>query len=192
VRELEDGLAGRIEAVLLRDEGVELGPRTRRDGVDGSGLTVDFTYDEAGHALEVTTTPDVGTPTAVAAAKLADRLSEVASGWIIVVSDKATMRDLDAELLGLIATGVGIRPGEYGSADIVVLGRRAWSTVMTIAAVSFLGVAFYRPLEFQQGLERVSTIVQREFADVVDPALERLTTTTTSQSPPASVAPANP
>lgn len=118
MRELEDGLAGRIEAVLLRDEGIALGPRSRRDGVDESGLTVDFTYDEAGHALEVTTTPDAGTPAAVAAAKLAARLSEVASGWIIVVSDKAMMRDLDVELLGLIATGVGIRPGEYGSADI--------------------------------------------------------------------------
>jgi transposase InsO family protein len=118
VRELEEGLAAKIEAVLLRDEGVDLGLRTRRDGVDESGLTVDFTYDEAGHALEVTTTPDAGTPAAVAAAKLADRLSEVASGWIIVVSDKATMRDLDVELLGLIATGVGVRPGEYGSADI--------------------------------------------------------------------------
>jgi hypothetical protein len=115
---MEEDLATKIEKVLLRDEGVNLGPRTRRDATDQSGLTVDFTYDQTRHALEVTTTPDASTPAAVAAAKLADRLSKVATGWIVVLSDKATMRTLDNELLGLMASGVGLRPSHYGSDDV--------------------------------------------------------------------------
>jgi hypothetical protein len=92
-------------------------------------------------------------------------------------------------LAGLVVLSFAVMRSDWGE---VLLGRRLWATVTTFAALSFLGVAFYRPLDFQQGVERVSTIVQRELAEAVDPALARLTTTTTSQPPGAGVVRANP
>ena len=118
MRHLEDDLANRVEAVIARDLGIQLGDRERRDGIDGSGLTVDFTYDATGHAMEITTTPDASTPDGVAASKLADRLSEEANGWIVVLNAGARMRDLDRDLLDLMCAGVGIRPAEYSSDDL--------------------------------------------------------------------------
>jgi hypothetical protein len=87
---------------------------------------------------------------------------------------------------GLVVLSFAVMRSEWGE---LVLGRRAWTTATTLAALVFIGVASFRPLDFQRGVETVSTILQREFSDAVQPTLDRLTTTTTDDPVPAEESP---
>lgn len=118
VRALESPLADAVEAVARRDLAIELGARTVRDARDGSGLSVDFTYEESGHALEVTTIPDDDAAVLREIVNLRDRLSREVAGWLVVVSASAHLKSLEGSLLSVLKTGQAIRPGEYSSADL--------------------------------------------------------------------------
>jgi hypothetical protein len=135
MRDFEDTAAEIIESTLAQEEARTLGKRRRRDALDGTGILVDFTYDEAVPqvALEVTTIQDDSFLSATSAArKLAERLSErshaeALTPYSFTISETATMRRLDAPLLELMRGGRSIRPGVYSSDDL-----RTWEQSGTL------------------------------------------------------------
>lgn len=136
VRNFEDQAADIVESTLAHEESRGLGRRRRRDAQDGSGIRVDFTYDQAVPpvALEVTTLQDDSFLSAGSAAqKLADRLSDVAkeeqlTPFAFTISERADMsRKLDATLLDLMRSGQPVRPGDYSSDDL-----RDWDQARTL------------------------------------------------------------
>jgi len=131
VQEVEEMLAAAIEATLA-EESRSLGPRTRRDAVDGSGILVDFTYDDAEPpvALEITTVQDDHfRSTVYEARKLRNRLNEAAKNegltpFRFTIDERAEVRTLYDPLIELMRSGVSIRPGIYSSDDL-----REWEDV---------------------------------------------------------------
>lgn len=125
--ELEEFVAGVVEGLCERDLGNPLGPRTRRDARDGSGLRVDFTYDASDPpgALEVTSLRREDLMSAHDAAVALDAaLSEVADredlgSWLVGVTSDARIKDLRPDILRLIREGrTDFWPGDYTHVDL--------------------------------------------------------------------------
>ena len=103
-----------------------LGPRRRRDALDGSGILVDFTYDDAEPpvALEITTVQDDHfLSTIYEVGKLRKRLNESAKNEGLIpfrftIDERAELRTLYDPLIQLMRSGVSIRPGVYSSDDL--------------------------------------------------------------------------
>ncbi len=103
-----------------------LGPRSRRDGQDDSGIIVDFTFDESDPplALEVTTVQDDSFLSARSQAqKLADRLTEAAEQegllpFMFSLNERTDMKTVFEPLLELMRSGEQIRPMHYTSGDL--------------------------------------------------------------------------
>jgi hypothetical protein len=115
-RAAETSMADIVERIL-RDEGRRLGPRSRRDGRDASGLRVDFTYDEADQplALEITSVvrPQDRSATA-SSSKLCERLSQVTQTeqlghWALTLWADADLDRLEPLILDLMQRGEAIR-----------------------------------------------------------------------------------
>lgn len=101
--------------------------RTPRDGLDETGLTVDFTYDDPIRraALEITTIQDSDfLSSGDAAEDLAGRLNTVAQReglvpFAFTIKSEARIRNLDAPLLDLMRAGRAIRIQDYTSDDLM-------------------------------------------------------------------------
>jgi hypothetical protein len=125
-QDLEELLASVIESVLVSEEGRVLGLRRRRDGTDGSGVLVDFTYDEVEPpvAMEITTMrEDNFLSSCDAADDLARRLTaraelEKLTPFTFVIGERARIRELDNELIDIMRAGVAITVGKYSSIDL--------------------------------------------------------------------------
>lgn len=132
MEEEEEFAAAMVEQTVDRLLGRGLGPRTRRDARDESGLRVDFTYEhcEPRVALEITGLHVVEERQVLGEAekRLEDELAvtaeEHASGtWVVVLDRKARVKDLLPELKVLVAEGVEIRPNDYTSQELKAIGR---------------------------------------------------------------------
>jgi len=103
-----------------------LGPRSRRDAQDDSGIIVDFTFDEAQPplALEVTTVQDDSFLSARSQAlKLVDRLREAGEReglppFMFSINERTDMKAVFEPLLELMRSGEKTRPGQYTSGDL--------------------------------------------------------------------------
>ena len=145
-REGEEILATVIEAVLATERTTRLGCRRRRDGTDDSGLTVDFTYDQATPpvAMEITSIEDSHfLSSGDASSDLAMRLNDAVEKeglrpFTFTIKASARVRELDSLLIGLMRTGTTIPLTGYTSND---LGR--WRSQGTLEE----NVAFRRRLE---------------------------------------------
>jgi hypothetical protein len=109
-REVEVQAAEYIERAVALYDGRNLGARKRRDGQDGSGLRVDFTYDGATPpvAIEITALAD---PSVMALGsellKLETKLHEIVSSeelgaWLLGIRVGANIRDLRQPLVDLL------------------------------------------------------------------------------------------
>lgn len=124
---LEALTAAIVERVLERDEGRHLGPRTVHDHNDGESWAVDLTYDHAVPrvALELTSVQDDRfLRTSSAAEKLARRLTALAEreglgGWDVILTEAATVRDVEPVLTELIRAGATVDPTDYTSDDLL-------------------------------------------------------------------------
>lgn len=110
--------------VLERD----VGKRTWRNGEDGSGIRVDWTYDAADPpvALEVTALHGPGEPETVSALskKLEPELSQMVEHerlgqWLVVVNVGTSIKRLIPELTELLRRGESIRVDDYASDDLL-------------------------------------------------------------------------
>lgn len=105
-RELEELTADRF-AMVLGDEGKELGPRERRDG---DGLRVDFVYESAQPpiALEITRLVDPQRLALSSALEKLERNLKQVTGtgdlgsWIIAIREGSTVTRLQPEIVGLM------------------------------------------------------------------------------------------
>lgn len=109
---VEDYAASAVEGFV----GGTWGERTVRDARDGFGLRVDLTYDDAGVALELTSLTD-GQWSAAGSevVKLETRLTERArregwGGWVLGIAMPARLRELEAAVAQLMATGDEFEP----------------------------------------------------------------------------------
>jgi hypothetical protein len=108
--EAEEQVAEYIEEEVARYDRRDLGPRTRRDGRDGSGLRVDFTYDAAVPpvAMEITALvdPDVrelGAELLKFEAELREIVtSENLGAWLVGVRVGTSLRGLRQPLVDLL------------------------------------------------------------------------------------------
>jgi len=121
-----------VEQLAHKILGRSLGRRTERDGRDGSGLLVDFTYDECAPsaALEITGihVPEDRQLWGEIDKRLEPELTRLAEeenlgSWLIVLDSTANVRRLLAEVPGLMRAGVSFRPGEYTSDDLLAVPR---------------------------------------------------------------------
>lgn len=121
-----------VEQLAPKILGRSLGRRTERDGRDGSGLRVDFTYDECAPsaALEITGihAPQDRQLWGEIDKRLEPQLTRLAEeenlgSWLIVLDATANVRRLLAEVPGLMRAGVSFRPGEYTSNDLLAVPR---------------------------------------------------------------------
>ena len=127
MRAFEDEAASIVERVLATEESRRIGPRTRRDASDGTGIAVDFTYDSATPpvALEVTTIQDDSFLSAASQShKLADRLEEAADAegltrFMFTIDEKADMRRIFDPLVELMRNGDEITVKHYTSDDLM-------------------------------------------------------------------------
>lgn len=125
LRPTEEYTVGAIEAVLGRELQQDWGRRTQRDGRDGSGLTVDLTYDAAAIALELTSLQDPAfTASGSEAAKLEARLTETAraqgwGGWLLRVRLPASLKAIEPAVERLMAENREIDPMNYSSQDLM-------------------------------------------------------------------------
>lgn len=121
-----------VEDAARRLLGLELGQRIERDGLDDSGLRVDYTYEECEPrvALEVTqiTVPEDRQLISEAERKLEIELSTAAKtsssgSWMVVLSRGAKAKELLPILKSLIAQRRPVRPNDYGSDDLLQMTR---------------------------------------------------------------------
>lgn len=107
-----------------------LGKRTVRDSRDGSGLLVDFTYEEStpAVALEVTGLHVVQERELAGAIHkhLEPGLSAVAAkehlgGWVVTLDAHAKVKELLRDVPELMRAGLSLRPGEYSSDELLAL-----------------------------------------------------------------------
>jgi hypothetical protein len=136
---IEPLVADRVEAVMPA-EGIQPGPRERHDAAKGM-LLVDFLYPQArpqAIALEITGVWDGGHRAGVRTAdRITQGLTETAErehlgSWLVTVRTDKTLRDLEPEIIKVIAAAQPnrermlseddqIRPGEYTSNDLARL-----------------------------------------------------------------------
>lgn len=134
MEEEEEFAAAIVEQTAGQLLGRDLGPRTRRDARDESGLRVDFTYEhcEPRVALEITgihvaeERQVLGEAEKRLEVELSATAEEYGSGtWLVVLDRKARVRDLLPELKVLVAEGREIRPNDYTSQELEAIGRPA-------------------------------------------------------------------
>lgn len=112
---------------LIERSGLHLGTRTPHDGLNDTGLTLDFTYEESSPriALEITTIQDSDFLRAGdAAGDLANRLSAIAkreglAPFAFTIKSTARIRGLAEPLLALMRSGRTIRAQDYSSDDLI-------------------------------------------------------------------------
>lgn len=111
--------------VVRRDLGIDWGPPHRRDACDDSGLRVDYTFDEANVALEVTSVPNQSWRAIQPEIdKLEEDLTAFArdrrlGGWVIAVFTTADMRAISPAVKPLMEAGTEISPMRYTSEDLI-------------------------------------------------------------------------
>lgn len=110
---------------MARDFGRELGPRTRRDAIDPSGLRVDYTYEDATPrlALEISTgQDDKFLAGASSAGKLEKRLNQVAAeeslgGYSVELQSNTPMNEVEPLILEVMRRGEDVSL-TYSSDDL--------------------------------------------------------------------------
>lgn len=118
-----DNAAWERDALRLYKEIAGLAsPSTTRDGRDHSGLTVDFTFDDATPpvGLEITTLPDERVLATTEAARRAHQFWRRAvpeTGWLVELDERATVRALREPVLALVREGTPIRVDDWRYLD---------------------------------------------------------------------------
>ena len=123
----EEILLAQVFEELIARGGTPLGRRVAHDGIDDTGLTVDFTYYDPlpPAALEVTMIQDSDfLSSGDASDDLADRLNAAAQReglvpFAFTIKSEARIRKLDAALVALMRAGRAIRTQEYTSDDLI-------------------------------------------------------------------------
>ena len=105
----------------------DVGPRTRRNGEDSSGILVDWTYDSTtpAVALEVTAIHLPGEPQVVAEVEknLRPELERIArdealGSWLVNIDVAARIKTLLPPVMSLMREGASFHVGDYSSQDI--------------------------------------------------------------------------
>lgn len=128
MNEVEEFAASLFERLAPAVTGRDVGPRTWRNGEDGSGLTVDWSYDDSDPpaALEVTALHGPGERQTISELnkKLQPELSGLAEGerlgqWLVVVEVGSNVKRLIEPVGEVLRRGESIRVGEYTSDELI-------------------------------------------------------------------------
>lgn len=173
-----------IEHVAPDVVGRPLGHRTCRDAKDGSGILVDFTYDEVDPpvALEVTGLHVRKERELLGAMekKLEPQLTALAEqeqlgGWQITLEGTADVKALLLELPDLIREGRSFRPNDYTSDDLISHGAAVKAFVEKHRRFAALGLVDAERLSDENGVRALAFSIETEisgFHDDLDHAIK--------------------